>query len=165
MTAAPHRQDTRAEELRGLGYAAYRAGDMARARQHFGCALALFRETHGEAHPETATGFSDLGAACTAEGDNEAARDCHEAALRIREAAFTRPNPHIAASLHNLGTVYRDLGLHEAAIARLTEARAMWAPVSRSAGAARTRRRWPASPRRWKPARRCMWPGTIWPPR
>jgi hypothetical protein len=126
MTAAPHRQDTRAEELRGLGYAAYRTGDMARARQHFGRALALFRETHGEAHPETATGFSDLGAACTAEGDNEAARDCHEAALRIREAAFTRPNPHIAASLHNLGTVYRDLGLHEAAIARLTEARAMW---------------------------------------
>jgi Tfp pilus assembly protein PilF len=107
-----HRQSPldRATALQALGYAAYRAGNPARARQHFERALALRRAGQGDDHPDTLVALSDVGAACAAMGDAHAARAAHETALAARRRLLGNAHPVVAVSLHNLGTVCSALG-------------------------------------------------------
>jgi tetratricopeptide (TPR) repeat protein len=122
-----HRQPPldRAAGLLALGYAAYRAGNPARARQHFERALGLLRAAHGDDHPATLVALSDLGAACAAMGDPHAACAAHEAALAARRRLFGNAHPDVAVSLHNLGTVCVALGEPDRAEAALQEALAI----------------------------------------
>jgi tetratricopeptide (TPR) repeat protein len=110
-------------ELQTKGYASYRAGDFARARAHFEAALGLFRETGA---PEELVALSDLGAACSAMGDHEAARRAHEQALEGKRRKLGDRDPDVGVSLHNLGAVHRAQGRFDAAETCHIEALAIW---------------------------------------
>jgi tetratricopeptide (TPR) repeat protein len=115
----------RAASLQELGYAAYRAGNPARARQHFERALSLRRDAQGDDHPDTLVALSDLGAAYAAMGNDAAAHAAHQTALAARRRLLGNTHPDVAVSLHNLGTICGRLGKPEAAWAHLEEALAI----------------------------------------
>ncbi len=112
---------TRADELRELGYKAFRAGKIARAEKLFERALVL-----GGAD---GTILSDLGVAASALGRNQAARDYHERALTLRRQSLGTAHQDVAASLHNLAIVCRDLGDLETAKACHEEGLGIWRAV------------------------------------
>jgi tetratricopeptide (TPR) repeat protein len=114
-----------AESLRQHGYAAFRAGNPALARDLFTQSLTLFRAAHGDAAPQTATAWSDLGAAQAALGDHTSAESSHRAALRLRRAIQAPPQD-IAASLHNLGACLAYLANQAEATDCHNEAAALW---------------------------------------
>jgi tetratricopeptide (TPR) repeat protein len=124
----PNRQTplSRAAALQALGYAAFRAGNPVRARQHFERALGLFRAGHGDDHPETLVALSDFAAACATTGDLHGALAAHEAALAARRRVLGDTHLDVAASLHNLGVTCATLGDHDRAQASLTEALAIF---------------------------------------
>ncbi len=102
VVAVRDRVLTRADELRELGYKAFRSGKIERAHKLFERALELAGAD--------GTILSDLGVAASALGRNETARDYHERALTLRRAALGDAHPDVASSLHNLAVVCRDLG-------------------------------------------------------
>jgi tetratricopeptide (TPR) repeat protein len=115
----------RAASLQELGYAAYRAGNPARARQHFERALGLRRDAQGDDHPDTLVALSDLGAAYAAMGHDDAAHAAHQTALAARRRLLGNTHPDVAVSLHNLGTICGRLGKPGAGRAHLEEALAI----------------------------------------
>lgn len=108
----------RAEELRELGYTAFRAGKIERAQKLFERAL--------EIGGADGTILSDLGVAASALGAHETARAYHERALKIRRETLGDAHPDVAASLHNLAIVCRDLGELDTAAACHEEGVHIW---------------------------------------
>jgi tetratricopeptide (TPR) repeat protein len=109
---------TRADELRELGYAAFRAGKIERAHKLFERALEL--------GGTDATILSDLGVAASALGRDAIARSYHEKALKRRRETLGAAHQDVAASLHNLAVVCRNLGDLETAAACHEEGLKIW---------------------------------------
>lgn len=109
---------TRAGELRDLGYTAFRAGKIERAHKLFERALEL-----GGAD---GTILSDLGVAASALGRDAIARFYHERALKLRRETLGHAHQDVAASLHNLAVVCRNLGDLETAAACHDEGVKIW---------------------------------------
>lgn len=96
-------------------YAAFRAGDHAKARALFAAIAAA---------TGSATAWSDLAVAEAALGDYAAARAHHEQALALRQAAGDKPAE--AASWHNLGATARALGDRQHAAFCHHQALSLW---------------------------------------
>lgn len=86
------------------GFAAFRSGDFAAARQRFLAALDTLPE---EDRPEV---FSNLGQLALAEGDPEAAIDAFTQAARLLRMRFGEGHPAIARAEYNLGEVFQSIG-------------------------------------------------------
>ncbi len=109
---------SRADELRELGYKAFRTGKIARAEKLFERALALAGAD--------GTILSDLGVAASALGRDADARAYHERALKCRREILGPEHQDVAASLHNLAVVCRNLGDLQAAAACHEEGIKIW---------------------------------------
>jgi hypothetical protein len=112
--------------LRTIGYAAYRTGNFVGARKYFERALALYEQFGDAAHPDALTVLSDIGAACSAMGDHQAAFAAHDAVLHRRRATLDEFHYDIGISLHNLGAVLSALGDLDAAEQHHDEAVSLW---------------------------------------
>ncbi|MGC9271408.1 tetratricopeptide repeat protein [Acidiphilium sp.] len=90
--------------------AALGAGDYAAARRGFEAALALQRESLGEAHLDVAETLNQLGRINLEQGAMVAARACFERTLEIRRGHYGDDHPDVAASWNNLGIQHKEEG-------------------------------------------------------
>ena len=73
-------------------------------------ALALYTESVGAEHPETATTINHIGLVLHDLGDLDAAAAAFERALALDEQALGREHVNVARDCNNLGGVLRDMG-------------------------------------------------------
>lgn len=88
-----------------LAHIYHETGRVDEAEANYLCALEIYLETLGSAHPFTATVLNNLGSLYCTTGRFTQALDAHNAALKIESKMFGQSDPAIAATLNNLGFV------------------------------------------------------------
>ena len=109
----------------GRGIVATSLGEFDEAQRELDRALALRRESVGDAHPETARVHTSLGNLARLRGDYGTALRHHRAALAMDTAALGDAHPGIGRHHHNIAGVLRLTGAHEDALAHYERAAAI----------------------------------------
>ena len=106
-----------AADLRALGRLAHELGEFEDAQALLHRALALFTESVGAEHLETATTINHIGlvlhgldTAANEIHDLDAAANCFNRALALDEQAFGHDHINVARDANNLAGVMRDMG-------------------------------------------------------
>lgn len=86
-----------------LGHIYHETGAVDDAEANYLCALEIYLERLGSAHPFVATTLNNLGSLFCETGRYKQSLDAHTAALRIERRMFGKSHPAIAATLNNLG--------------------------------------------------------------
>lgn len=109
----------------GLALAAYNADDLKGAEAEYRTALALYRSTVGDLHPQTAATWNDLAASLRHQGRYDEAEEAYGEALRLGRALFGDAHPDLALTLNHLGRLAQNRGRFAEAEPLLREALAM----------------------------------------
>jgi tetratricopeptide (TPR) repeat protein len=114
--AMPHPDPIRmARRIQRLGIARHLQGDDGIPALEK--AIALFEQTNGEDHIETALALSEAGILYRAQGRHEEAQKCLRRALRIHERQYGSDSPEATRDLHNLAGSHEECGDIDAAAA------------------------------------------------
>jgi tetratricopeptide (TPR) repeat protein len=115
---SPEKQGQVGEALRRLaeGEGHWSKGRYRQAEEACRAALALFRRTLGEEHPETALGYNHVAFSLIAQGKAAEALPLHRQALAIRRQALGEGHPDTARSYNNVAGCLHDLGKAQEAL-------------------------------------------------
>ena len=86
-----------------LGHIYHETGNVDEAEANYLCALEIYLERLGSAHPYVATTLNNLGSLYCETERYKQSLDAHGAALRIERRMFGKSHAAIAATLNNLG--------------------------------------------------------------
>jgi CHAT domain-containing protein/Tfp pilus assembly protein PilF len=108
-------------------------GQYSTARDHYGRALALFRETLGPDHVQVAMTENNLATLLARTGDYDSASELYRKSLAVLERQLGAEHPLIANSKHNIAELEYRLGRYDAAIELYRQAAALKEKVLGSA--------------------------------
>ena len=109
-----------------LGSIRRRQGKHEQALDHHEKALELRLDALGEAHPEVAGVYHDVGVTWFEKGEYDRAISYHEQALSIWLNSLDPKDSRIASAYHGTGIAYGKKGAHGKAIVNYREALAIW---------------------------------------